>query len=727
MQIPHFSIFKAQAPSCEDIPKWYGISGPISEDFPNEADLMQTRKLCDSLKSNGVFEDALELQHREKVLKRLESLYKEWLTELCEKQNLPESVTENVGGKIFPFGSFHLGVHTKGADIDALCVGPGFVERKEFFTSFFEKLKAQEEVEDIRAIEEAYVPVIKLSYDEIEIDLIFAQVPLKSITENLDLCNNKLLKGIDKRCVRSLNGYRVSGEILSLVPNVHNFRLTLRAIKLWAKRCNIYSNMLGFLGGVSWAILVARICQLYPHATASTLVLKFFKVFSKWEWPIPILLKEVKDYHFGFPVWDPRVNVSDCCHLMPIITPAYPQQNSTVNVSPSTLAIMKEEMKRGHDICEEVQQKKAQWSKLFETPDFFEKYQHYILLQASAATEKQHLEWVGLVESKIRLLVGTLERNEHISLAHVNLHPFAGSRNAKNKEGRKTKWLIAILFKEVSKNLKIDLTYDLLSFSDTVHSQAERCKIYEEGMTISAAYVKRENLHWVMPNGKQKKVFTPKPTHTVSSETLATVPPSHTPPVSAGQQAAERKAWPQSDMPAENLNADKESVSGTSSSPSQGSTPSKPSSPSTVPRATKRPSSPHSENPAKKLKEDMESTPETKGTSTNKPTTGVSLSESPSPTLSPPSAKRPATSEPETPAKKSKFDLSSPTDELSDMPPGPTEPLTSMKRTIKLKLNNLKDLFEAFGHHKHNMEDHLFLDGTLPLLSVCLLWRLATH
>ena len=64
MQIPHFSIFKTQAPSCEDIPKWYGISGPISEDFPNEADLMQTRKLCDSLKSNGVYEDALELQHR---------------------------------------------------------------------------------------------------------------------------------------------------------------------------------------------------------------------------------------------------------------------------------------------------------------------------------------------------------------------------------------------------------------------------------------------------------------------------------------------------------------------------------------------------------------------------------------------------------------------------------------------------------------------------------------
>lgn len=40
---------------------------------------------------------------------------------------------------------------------------------------------------------------------------------------------------------------------------------------------------------------------------------------------------------------------------------------------------------------------------------------------------------------------------------------------------------------------------------------------------------------------------------------------------------------------------------------------------------------------------------------------------------------------------------------------------------------NLKDVTEAYGHHKHNAEEHLFLDGTLPLLPVCLLWSLATH
>ncbi|EPY81593.1 hypothetical protein CB1_000726056 [Camelus ferus] len=64
------------------------------------------------------------------------------------------------------------------ADIDALCVAPRHVDRSDFFTSFYEKLKLQEEVKDLRAVEEAFVPVIKLCFDGIEIDILFARVGL---------------------------------------------------------------------------------------------------------------------------------------------------------------------------------------------------------------------------------------------------------------------------------------------------------------------------------------------------------------------------------------------------------------------------------------------------------------------------------------------------------------------------------------------------------------------
>ena len=47
-----------------------------------------------------------------------------------------------------------------------------------------------------------------------------------------------------------------------------------------------------------------------------------------------MLLKKPTDIPgLGFPVWDPRQNVSDRFHLMPIITPAYPQQVNTNEIS----------------------------------------------------------------------------------------------------------------------------------------------------------------------------------------------------------------------------------------------------------------------------------------------------------------------------------------------------------------------------------------------------------
>ncbi|XP_031213435.1 poly(A) polymerase alpha isoform X8 [Mastomys coucha] len=507
--VPHFRFPPRSGPvttqgsqQTQPPQRHYGITSPISLAAPKETDCLLTQKLIETLKPFGVFEEEEELQRRILILGKLNNLVKEWIREISESKNLPQSVIENVGGKIFTFGSYRLGVHTKGADIDALCVAPRHVDRSDFFTSFYDKLKLQEEVKDLRAVEEAFVPVIKLCFDGIEIDILFARLALQTIPEDLDLRDDSLLKNLDIRCIRSLNGCRVTDEILHLVPNIDNFRLTLRAIKLWAKRHNIYSNILGFLGGVSWAMLVARTCQLYPNAIASTLVHKFFLVFSKWEWPNPVLLKQPEECNLNLPVWDPRVNPSDRYHLMPIITPAYPQQNSTYNVSVSTRMVMVEEFKQGLAITDEILLSKAEWSKLFEAPNFFQKYKHYIVLLASAPTEKQRLEWVGLVESKIRILVGSLEKNEFITLAHVNPQSFPAPKESPDREEFRTMWVIGLVFKktENSENLSVDLTYDIQSFTDTVYRQAINSKMFELDMKIAAMHVKRKQLHQLLPS-----------------------------------------------------------------------------------------------------------------------------------------------------------------------------------------------------------------------------------
>ena len=108
----------------------------------------------------------------------------------------------------------------------------------------------------------------------------------------------------------------------------------------------------GFLGGINWALLVARICQLYPNALPNMLVARFFRVYTQWRWPNPVMLSAIEEGPLGLQIWDPRRNPKDNYHLMPIITPAYPSMNSSYNVSSSTLRIMKDEFQRGNEICE---------------------------------------------------------------------------------------------------------------------------------------------------------------------------------------------------------------------------------------------------------------------------------------------------------------------------------------------------------------------------------------
>lgn len=216
-------------------PKQLGMTSAISTAGPKPEDIERTASLEKALEPFKVIENEQELNHRMEILAKLNGLVKQWIKDISVSKNMPEQVADKLGGKIYTFGSYRLGVHHKGADIDALCVAPRNIERTDYFTSFFELLKQQPEVTECRAVEEAFVPVIKMNFDGIEIDLLFARLALKEIPDNFDLRDDSLLKNLDPRCVRSLNGCRVTDEILRLVPNIENFRLALRAIKLWAK------------------------------------------------------------------------------------------------------------------------------------------------------------------------------------------------------------------------------------------------------------------------------------------------------------------------------------------------------------------------------------------------------------------------------------------------------------------------------------------------------------
>lgn len=148
----------------------------------------------------------------------------------------------------------------------------------------------------------------------------------------------------------------------------------------------------------------------------------------------------------------------------------------------------------------------------------------------SSQTSEDHLEWCGLVESKIRYLITNLERNQHISLAHVNPKCFEKTHQAKPDDTKKengeyhkpilapfcSMWFIGLEFQK-TENLNVDLTESIQSFTNSVHKHAvcfKKCapkkenilnfncfvfqvniKLLKEGMEIEARHVRRKQLN----------------------------------------------------------------------------------------------------------------------------------------------------------------------------------------------------------------------------------------
>ena len=52
--------------------------------------------------------------YRMDVLRKINQVVKEWILEVSMRQDVPREVADSLGGKVFTFGSYRLGVHTKG-------------------------------------------------------------------------------------------------------------------------------------------------------------------------------------------------------------------------------------------------------------------------------------------------------------------------------------------------------------------------------------------------------------------------------------------------------------------------------------------------------------------------------------------------------------------------------------------------------------------------------------
>ncbi|KAJ7521758.1 hypothetical protein O6H91_19G066700 [Diphasiastrum complanatum] len=494
-------------------PQYLGVTQPISTAGPTEADHARTLKLEKFLVSAGLYESQDEAVLREEVLGRLDQTIKLWVKQISQNKGFSDQLIQEANAKIFTFGSYRLGVHGPSTDIDTLCVGPRHASREEdFFAELYTMLADMEEVTELHPVTDVHVPVMKFKFNGISIDLLYARLSLWVIPEDLDISQESILRNIDEQSVHSLSGCRVTDQILRLVPNIQHFHTTLRCLKFWAKRRGVYSSVMGFLGGVSCALLVARICQLYPNAIPSMLVSCFFLVYTQWRWPNPVMLCAIDEGTLGLPVWDPRKNPCDRLHHMPIITPAYPCMNSSYSVSLSTLRVMMEEFRRANEICENLEMNKADWNALFEPYPFFEAYKNYLQVEITALDDDDFRQWKGWVESRLRHL--TLKIEKHTS-GLLQCHPYPCEVVDSSRKGGHCAFFMG-LRRSQGVPQREGQQFDIRATVDEFRHSVNMYMLWKPGMEVYVSHVRHKQLPaYVFPGGL-RPVRAPRPSTVVS-------------------------------------------------------------------------------------------------------------------------------------------------------------------------------------------------------------------
>lgn len=461
-------------------------------------------------------------------------------------QRPPPSVTGKQGTEpalisptaaLIPFGSYRLGVHSTTSDLDLLVLAPPIINRSDFFSSLVNLLHKDARCLQIHPIPTAYTPVIKFVLDcscgsekektMLQIDLLFARVTdatklseyqrLKAARKESAwnsqplveyLLDDSDLQDLDEAGVRSLNGARVSQMLLESVSDVAKFQTVLCAVKQWAMVRGVYSNVLGFLGGVNWAILVAWVCKHYPHENASSTLKIFFDTFANWHWNVPVMLTDTiadtppitnvsrQTRAVKLPAWNPRTNPRDGNHVMPIITPAYPSMNSSYNVDFPQLRRIQDEMQRTSIMFRQYSHLSNDnlYRRLFAPCEFFEQHKHFLQINIRAESKQDFVEWFRFVESKIRLLISTLETTE------VHAWPFArfftkpkaylsDGEGAKDDAFEKSFFIGMRFAPDID---TIDIRHLTMDFLHKVNSWEGR----KSTMDLSIAHIADEDLPW---------------------------------------------------------------------------------------------------------------------------------------------------------------------------------------------------------------------------------------
>jgi len=466
----------------------------ISTDPPTPQE--QKHSLVLDLWCENTIEPEEEADRRRQAIILLGSVCKSWIHKTyVDEFNLPAS--DDVGGRIFATGSYRYNAHSSGSDIDVVLIAPERLTLQHFTQKLPQVLRAISAVTDMTVIAEARVPLIAMKIHGIDFDLSFGNVCRPRVPDDQEfvhqMLDDRILIGLTPQSTKAANAVRVADLLIKSVPSVAVFRQVLRFVKVWAKARGVYSFKIGFPSGIGWAILCAKICQCYPNKNGAGTIFHFFAFYSAWfrrnptpnnpnraifltashTPPVDLRREGVE------PSWNPKERMKDARALFPVLTPAYPYQDSCDNVSMTTLSALCDEFHRAHEVVRKLRdttldqipslqntlqkalenKREAEreatvpgeafergkevmkgvsfgdlWESLLERYPFFTNFTHYIRITISASHPLEYRPWVDMMEAKVCALWKEMKINKGAALESWAPHLYIRPNNVMYEE-----------------------------------------------------------------------------------------------------------------------------------------------------------------------------------------------------------------------------------------------------------------------------------------------------
>lgn len=395
----------------------FGIMAQIQflEDVQERASLISARAklIASNTVDSSTMDNIIESEHLMETKSEL-SLRAEALRAL---EQLISACLDTKEFRLFPVGSYGLGLQTPSSDIDVLCAGS--ISPADFFPVLLRFLRREARQNEGRIITgapalvlDAIVPLLTFGIMGVTIDIQYAQVRNVKFNKSLDLgrmladaeTRPEVRNQFDQASLLAAQSVRALTILTSLIPDLPVFRKAYVIIKRWAEARGLTSNRMCFLGGHAWTIMLTRVAQTCSRTSVYELVAAFFATYAVWDFRThPVT---VQTY--------PEVTYRHVARKEPIciVTCSAPFKNITRNATQCSRQIFVAELQRAHSLFSLSGGAKSPAEVLRElwTPsNFFGEYSKYLQVNVAAATHREYSSFSGQVESRLVSLITRLE------------------------------------------------------------------------------------------------------------------------------------------------------------------------------------------------------------------------------------------------------------------------------------------------------------------------------